>query len=64
MKHGKYTPGSNLKIIKPSSTSLKKFNTIIVFAWNFYDEIKQELKKLKFKGKIIKVLPKPKIEKI
>ncbi len=64
LKHGKYTPGSNLKIIKPSSTSLKKFNTIIVFAWNFYDEIKEELKKLKFKGKIIKVLPKPKIEKI
>lgn len=62
MKHEKYTPGSNIKIIKPLAKNINKFSTIVIFAWNFYDEIKERLKKIKFKGKIIKILPKTKIE--
>ena len=64
LKHNKYTPGTQIKIIKPKKKNKKKFKTIIVFAWNFYDEIKKDLIKLGYKGRIIKTLPKIRIEKI
>ena len=63
-KHNKYTPGQKKLILKPTSKNIKKYKTIVIFAWNFYKEIKKQLISLKFKGYIIKTLPKPKIEKI
>ena len=64
LKHNKFTPGKNLKILKPIKKEIIKFDIIIIFAWNFYDEIKNYLKNIGFKGRIVKTLPKLKIEKI
>ncbi len=64
LKHNKYTPGAKIKIENPSTKNINKFKTIIVFAWNFYEEIKSDLKRKGFNGTIIKTLPKIKIEKI
>lgn len=63
-KHNKYTPGQKKLILKPTTKNIKKFKTVIIFAWNFYKEIKKQLINLRFKGYVIKTLPKPKIEKI
>ncbi len=64
LKHNKFTPGKNLKILKPIKKEIIKFDIIIIFAWNFYEEIKNYLKNIGFKGRIVKTLPKLKIEKI
>ena len=61
LKHNLYTAGTNIKIIKPLIKVIKKLNHIVVLAWNFEKEIVYYLKyKMKFKGKIIVVLPKVK----
>ena len=64
LKHNKFTPGKNLKILKPFKKEIIKFDIIIIFAWNFYEEIKNYLKNIGFKGRIVKTLPKLNIEKI
>lgn len=64
LKHNKFTPGKNLKILKPIKKEIIKFDIIVIFAWNFYEEIKRYLKNIGFKGRIIKTLPNLKIEKI
>ena len=45
MKHNKYIPGVNI-IIKDKSFVKDKDNTIIVMAWNFFDEIQKQNKSL------------------
>lgn len=59
MKNLKYTAGSNIKIIVPNSArnKIKRYNYCILLAWNFKEEIIKDLKKLKFKGKVIVPLP-------
>jgi len=64
MKHDMYAPGSKIKIVKPTKDKIKNYKGIVVFAWNFYEEIKKELKLLGFKGKLIKTLPKIKISNL
>ncbi len=58
-KFGKYTPGSNIKII--SKEKMRKLNpeNILVFIWSFRSEIiKQELNYIKKGGKLVFHLPK------
>ena len=62
LKTNLYTPGTQIKILKPSFKILKKYKVVILLAWNFKDEIIQYLKKMKFKGEII--MPLPKIKRI
>lgn len=62
LKSNLFTPGTHIKILKPTSTIINKYKSIIILAWNFKEEIIQYLKRIKFKGEII--LPLPKIEKI
>ena len=64
LKKNLFAPKANIKIISPDKKQILKYRVIIILAWNFYDEIKKELIKYKFKGKIIKPLPNFKIEKI
>lgn len=64
LKHNKFAPGSKIKIIKPTRNKIDEVDLVIVFAWNFYKEIKKNLNLLKYKGKIIKTLPALKIETI
>ena len=63
LKHNKFTSGSKIHIIPPKKNIIIKSEIIIIFAWNFKDEIVDFLKhKIKFKGKII--IPLPKIQTV
>ena len=46
LKHGKYIPGVNIKIV-PKEEIKNKDQAILVLAWNFFDEIKKNNKDLK-----------------
>ena len=64
LKKGLYTPGTFIKIEKPISKNIKKFDVIFLLAWNFKEEIIKFLKKIKFKGSIIIPLPDIKLLKL
>ena len=40
LKHSKYIPGTQIEIIKKESSKNLKIDCIVVFAWNFFSEIK------------------------
>ncbi len=66
MKHNKYTPGKNIIIKEPKYLETDNRNLcIIVFAWNFFDEIVENIKKYRKnidkQLRIISVFPTPKI---
>lgn len=57
-KYGKYTPGSNLKIISKDKMRSKNPKYLLVLIWSFRKEvIKQEINFLKKGGKLIFHLP-------
>ena len=58
LKKNKFSPGTNIKIISFSEIkkSFKKL-CIIIFAWNFKDEIINSLKKFRIKAKLIIPFP-------
>ena len=65
LKHGKFTAGTNIKIVSPDEALTTMPDVIVLLAWNFADEIIKELKERGYKGKIIKPLPlKPTIMEI
>ena len=45
LKHGKYLPGVNIPIIGKNKIS-KKVDSILVLAWNFFEDIKKNNKNL------------------
>jgi len=59
IKKNKYTPGSNIKILslKDNMNKIKKYNILLLLAWNFKKEILTDLRKKGFKGKAIIPLP-------
>lgn len=57
LKHGTYTPGTDILIISPEEALKKKPDTIVILAWNFKDEIVKDLKQRGFSGKVILPLP-------
>lgn len=64
LKSKLYTAGSKIKIIMPSKKETRRIRFILLLAWNFKREIVRFLKKdLRFKGHLINLLPKIKIEK-
>ena len=63
MKHNLFTSGSNIQIRKPEIKIIKSVDCIVILAWNFKDEIIKFLKKIKFSGILIAVLPRIKIFK-
>ena len=64
LKTNLFTPGTHIKILKPSRSIINRYKLLIIFAWNFKEEIIQYLKKIKFKGEIILPLPRIKIIKL
>lgn len=58
-KIGKYYPGSHIPIVAQAGTDYSKFDYMINFAWNHFEEIR-ELRK-DFKGKWITHVPYPRI---
>jgi len=57
LKRNLYTAGSKIKILPVTNKLIKKADCIVIFAWNFEKEIMKYLKSIKFKKKIISVLP-------
>ncbi len=56
-KQGRYWSGSSLKIQNPASLTVSGDSIIIVFAWNFFDEIKSQMRNQNFDGKFLQILP-------
>jgi SAM-dependent methyltransferase len=57
LKHGRYTPGTNVLVVSPERALAEYPDTILLLAWNFRDEILKELTKAGFHGNIIVPLP-------
>ena len=57
LKHNRYTPGTDLLIISPEEALKKKPDTVVILAWNFKDEIIEDLKEKGFNGSVIIPLP-------
>ena len=55
LKEGYKTPGTNIKILtfERASNLIKNYESMILLAWNFKDEITKFLLKKKFKGEIL-----------
>ena len=60
LKHGKYIPGVNIKIVSKEEIK-NKDQVILVLAWNFFDEIKKNNNNLSNNFISIKDLEKPQI---
>ena len=59
LKHGLYTPGSNIPIIsfENGMEAIKHEKRILLLAWNFEEEVVSDLREAGFKGEIIVPLP-------
>ena len=58
MKQGLFTPGTSIPIVSPEEALEDNPDVILLLAWNFKDEIIEELKtKYLWEGKIILPLP-------
>lgn len=58
LKHGLFSPGSDIPIVSPEKMLQGNPDIIIILAWNFYDEIATTLRnKYGFSGELIKPLP-------
>jgi hypothetical protein len=60
-KIGRYVPGTNIPILVEKISDLKKYDYLIIFSWHIFDQIKKNLKKLGYHGKLICPLPTTKI---
>ena len=62
LKQGLYGPGTHIPIVSPKMLDEKKPDYILIFAWNFADEILKKTKKYAGMGvKFIIPLPEPRI---
>ena len=55
IKHNKYIPGVNLKILNSNNKIIDNVDYVIVLAWNFFDEIVEKNKEQFPKSKFIKI---------
>ena len=60
LKHNKYTPGKNIKIISFEEIKKIDFNYIIILAWNFAPSIIKKLRQA-FKKPFKIIVPFPKL---
>ncbi|MCS4538188.1 MAG: class I SAM-dependent methyltransferase [Thaumarchaeota archaeon] len=63
LKQGLYTPGSHVPIVGPEVLEQKPPDYIIIFAWNYADDIMKKLEKFKKQGSKF-VIPMPKMKVI
>jgi len=57
LKHNRYTPGTDVFILSPDEALKVNPDTIVILAWNFKDEIIDDLKEKGFKGSVLIPLP-------
>ena len=57
LKHGKYVPGTRLKVAPPNTKLMSK-SVVVILAWQYFDLICQKLRKSGFTGVILRpILP-------
>jgi SAM-dependent methyltransferase len=56
-KRGRYWTGSSIQIQSPVDVDWKKVDIVVIFAWNFFDEVSAVIRCAGFSGDIYKVLP-------
>lgn len=61
-KIGKYLPGTDITLKNQNLFSRSKFDYVVVFAWNHFDEIYKKYSKFKNMKKVKWILPNKKIE--
>ena len=54
-KHNKYIPGTNIRICNPEYLLKINPDVIVIFAWNYYEEIKKQLINMGLSGEIISI---------
>ncbi|MGI9163875.1 MAG: class I SAM-dependent methyltransferase [Mycobacterium sp.] len=57
LKHGKYSPGVNIPIVSPQAVLEMHPHAILLFAFNFEDEILRFLKDARWKGEVVVPFP-------
>tara|TARA_B100000575_G_C23140084_1_gene663227 strand:- start:617 stop:1864 length:1248 start_codon:yes stop_codon:yes gene_type:complete len=62
LKVGRYMPQTNIRITEYNVKNIENADIIIVFAWNFFSDIINKLKKDNIKNKTI-IVPLPKVKK-
>lgn len=61
-KIGKFTPGSHIPVISPEQMRQEEIDVLVLFAWNFAEEILQQESALRERGvKFLHPLPVPRI---
>ncbi|MBM3897519.1 MAG: class I SAM-dependent methyltransferase [Thaumarchaeota archaeon] len=61
LKQGLFTPGSHIPIVSPVALEQKTPDYIVIFAWNYADDIMKKLDKFKRKGTKF-IVPMPKVQ--
>jgi len=62
-KQGKYTPGNHIPIVEEARIKFDKPDYIIIFPWNLFDEIKDQLSYVKeWGGSYVRAIPELHIE--
>ena len=62
LKQGLYTPGTRLPILSPDAVAERKPDYLLVLAWNFFDEIREQMSDFEASGgKFIVPLPMPRL---
>lgn len=56
-KHGLLTPGTDVRILPPAEALALRPDTVLLLAWNFRDEIIEDLRRGGFRGRVIVPLP-------
>ena len=63
LKQGLYTPGSHIPIVGPKMLEQKTPDYIVIFAWNYANDIMKKLEKFNKRG-VKFVIPMPKMKVI
>lgn len=58
LKQGRYTPGTQILILSDEELVKRQPDYALVLAWNFFPEIVANVRKMGYKGKFIRPLPK------
>jgi hypothetical protein len=58
LKHGRYTPGTDIPIVAPADAFALKPDVVLLLAWNFQDEIMSQIRsEQNWRGDVILPLP-------
>jgi hypothetical protein len=58
LKHGRYTPGTNILITSPAEAFTRRPDGVLMLAWNFHDEILLQIRSEQgWQGEVIQPLP-------